>query len=266
VTDEHEWVRRLLAEAGSGDEPMPPHVINRLEATLARLEPQRAERATEGAGHETGHEADDQVGQVVPMTARRHRRWGAALLAAAAITVGGYSLVATGVLDRGASGASGADSADSAAGGDTALADEEPGGATAESAEGPGGVESPPGVEGPLAATTDIPVWSSATLPRDAAELVQGTRAALRDEGLTPDQGTPEQSAPGLTTEDLAASRDRACLPPPPAGGGTRHPVTYDGEPATAVVREGTTGASVVEVWSCEAPTRLGRVVVPGGR
>jgi hypothetical protein len=232
VTDEHEWVRRLLADAGSDAEPMPAHVADRLDAALAALVTEEAPDE-----HDVGRALQPEAAAVrlVPMTRRGHRRWGAGLLAAAAITVGGYGIAATGVLD-GVTG-DGAETTSAGSAADTrareqAPAADRPGGALRDSLD---------------AQKVRIPALSSQTLRRDAAQLARTSRVAAPGD---------RRATPELT----------ACITPPPAVRGTRISVSLDGDPATAILRQRQGDRAVVEVWSCEAPSRLARVVVPGGR
>ena len=236
MSDQDDWVRRMLAETGDSAEPMPAEVADRLDRVLEGLADSR--------------QPDDPpaAGAVVPMTRRRHRRWGTALLAAAAITVGGYTLTATGVLDDLTGGGAGAQSAsDSAAGVEPESAADELAGA---------------GATGPQ--LRRLPSVSSDTLRRDAAALAAAAAgadvASLRAAQAQGKTGDGTRDEPG---EAGAPATTRASCVAPPAGvRGTRLPVAYDGERATAVVRTGAAGRTVVEVWSCDAPVRHARVAV----
>lgn len=250
MSEDHDWVRRLLADAGRSPEPMPPDVADRLDRVLDELaaEPGRAE--TDGA--------------VVPMTRRRHRRWAGAVLAAAAVTVGGYSLTATGLLDGltgGAETQTAGDSdsgsaADAAVGG--SLAEEPRDGAARDRGSQEGaGAEALAGEPLTRGHAADGPSdLSSATLRRDAARLVSG-----RD--LISSRKAQGGAAVQDSREAPTALRRAGCVPPPAAVRGRRTAVTYDGRPATAVVRRTPDGRADVALWDCESPTRLARVVVP---
>lgn len=258
MTDEHEWVRRLLAEAGGSAEPMPPEVGDRIEAALVDA---GGTGGTDGTADDTADDTDGAgaaAGVVVPMTRPRQRRWGGVLLAAAAITVGGYSLTATGALD----GLTGSDSAGDAAMSDGAAesgagpdaqsdaqshADDESAGDEAMAEKAPGTALRDGG-----AALTARPALSSSTLRRDAVELARSTAplAAAADS---------DRAAAGEDQQDQRAQ----CVPPPNTVRGARVAVTYDGAAATAVVRERAGRRAVVQVWACDARESLARVVVP---
>ena len=244
MSEEHDWVRRLLAETGDSPEPMPAEVADRLDRVVADLSP------LSGADDQTTTDRPDsgattgppRPGEVVPMTRSRHRTWGAALLAAAAVVVGGYTVTATGMLGD----VTGADS-------ESATASDAGGESSEESAaEGlAGGEEQAPPVQGDR-----LPTLSSDTLRRDAAALARASgadTAALRAQGDDTD------------TRDQRSATGRArCVPPPASLQGTRVRVTYDASPATAVVAPASGGRTVVQVWACDAPVRLARVLVPG--
>lgn len=105
LTPEHDAVRRLLADARH-DGPTPPEVVARLDETLASLV---AERSAPASAPEAAEAA------VVDLGARRRRRIGAGVLAAAAVVVAGVALSQSlpGGQDMGDAGSS----ADSSAGG-----------------------------------------------------------------------------------------------------------------------------------------------------
>jgi hypothetical protein len=241
VSEDHDWVRRLLAEEGQADEPMPADVADRLDLVLD-------EQASQEVPAVEGH-ADQRV---LPMNRRRQRRWGVALLAAAAVTVGGYSLTATGVLDGfagdAASESTSADSADS--GRDSA------GGATDDRQEsevapdsGAGSADGNARVDRRLLATGAADL-SSQTLRRDAARLV-----AADARGTRPLAGRGDSPA-------ASAQEPAGCVPPPTGLRGTRLAVTYDGQPATALLRPVRGDSTEVTVWDCASPSRLARVTV----
>lgn len=247
--DEHDWVRRMLADAGRSPEPTPDWVSARIEETLDEL---HAERASTPA-------------EVVEMTPRRHRRWGAALLAAAAVAVGGYSIGATGVIGSVSGGSSEESSATDAG---------------AES-----GASAAPEAGSPE--TGDVVALSSATLRADARTLARDLPAAL----LAPDavdalpgsqQGEVTQDDAGGAWAEESTEPDRtggdplvesstrgavgagvgSCDAVPVSLRGSRRAVTLDGEPATAVVRRVEGGRARVEVWSCNGSRRLAQVTV----
>ena len=251
MSDDHDWVRRLLADAGQSPEPMPPEVADRLTRVLDELAADHDRAGTEPHGPTLQPESTGNP--VVAMTPRRQRRWAGAVLAAAAVTLGGYSLTATGVLDGLTGGAESASSADSAGG--RALADEEGpdapvAGSGAESevqpAESSDGGSRARDLEAPQATAL-----ASSTLRRDAARLVSAAGSLQQDRG-TPGQGSLESPATGT----------QGCVPPPGGAPGTRTAVTYDARPATAVLRRVPGGRVEVQLWDCGSPTRLARVVV----
>lgn len=105
---QHDVVRRLLAEARH-DEPTPPEVVARLEATLAELQAElQADRV-----------ASAETAPVIDIGSRRRRLAAIGVMAAAAVVVAG---VAVGqVLPQGTSSNDGATSAESDAGAGTDL-------------------------------------------------------------------------------------------------------------------------------------------------
>lgn len=224
MTD-HDWVRRLLAEEGRADEPVPAEVADRLDRVLADLEAQRRDAVGPGRA------------PVVVMTPRRHRRWGAALLAAAAVTVGGYTVTATGMLDQ-VGGAESATAGD--AGADSAASEEQ---APEAASDGRGADEE--------AVPTAVPSFSTSTFRGDAVRLVRRLASDPTSEG---DLATLRRGGRGNLQD---------CALPPTALRGSRVAVRYDGEPATAVVGRRDGGRVVVQVWSCASPVRLARVTLP---
>jgi hypothetical protein len=249
VSEQHDWVRRLLAETGDSPEPMPADVAERLDRVVAGLAGSPREPGDPDAVHgPVTDPATTPGGTVVPMTRRRHRAWGAALLAAAAITVGGYTVTATGLLgDVTGAGAESAGSSD-AGGGQESAAD---GLATTE--EGPASA-SDGGRDDADADASQVRTLSSATLRRDATALARaagGDLAALEGRG-------------GVREEKADAAGRGSCVPPPGGVQGTRLRVIYDGQRATAVLRPAAAGRTDVQVWACDAPVRLARVTVPG--
>jgi hypothetical protein len=232
VNDEHDWVRRLLAEAGQESPRVPADVADRLDRVLGEL-------AQEGG-------SDGPL--VVPIAPRRRRRWAAALLSAAAITVGGYSVAATGVLDDLAGGADSAESVDSVDSADSAesaaAGDQTPERRAREGAA--------------VAGSPSVPALSSGSLRQDARRLVRDVLPAT-----TPRNQPGTTAGPSETGDALVQPRGGRCVPPPPGVAGLRRAVVLDGAPATAVVRPSVGGRALVQVWSCDSPVRLARVVVP---
>ena len=270
------FVRALLGEVGREPEPLPDDVAARLDDVLADLVAERTlpdlpdlpDLTATGAGTSA---------VVVPLdAARRRRRRFSALVAAAAVVVGGYAVTTSGVL----SGAGSGDSGDAASGG--VAMDENSGSGSAGA--------------GPEVGAFAL---SSRSLRSDAQRLVAsdtdrldllrdgtGRLYAAPEHGSTPqdlgnlpqaDGSTAEGQADAPTTGSKTGGLPAPVRSPAPAGRcldplvPARFPrlaVTYDGSPATAVVRPARPGASGagrvrVEVWDCEAPLRLASVVVP---
>jgi hypothetical protein len=239
VSDQHDWVRRLLARAGEVREPMPDDVATRLDDLVAELA--RGETAETHAEQEAGS-----TGPVVPMTPRRHRRWGAALLAAAAVSVGGYVVTSTALLDD-LTGGQGSVSED------TASLDPAPD-------AGAGSPET-----GSVAG--EVHDLSSRTLRADARRLVERVTppAALRDQAGSESstEGRDDGGDPAIADEARPRGPD-GCMPPPAEVTGPREPVVLDGASATAVLTPRPDGSTLVTVWACARAERLARVVVAG--
>jgi hypothetical protein len=241
VNDEHEWVRRMLAEAGRTPEPMPPDVAARLDRVVQDSVAETTPDPSVMDSSSVRSESPRPDSGVVAMTPRRHRRWAGALLAAAAVTVAGYSVTATGLLDDVRGGTGESRTVGDAAGGD----------APASETSGDSAPEAALGVD----PTAGVPALSSARLRRDAARLLP--TEAERSRSSAQGQGATADAPPG-------AAEQAGCVPPPAGVRGRRTSVTLDGRPATAVVRAARSGArAVVEVWDCDAPSRLARVVLP---
>ena len=258
--DDHDWVRRVLAETGAHPEPAPDWVGRRVEETLDLL---REERRHDSAGG---------AGGVVEMTTRRHRRWAAGLLAAAALAVGGYSLGATGVL-----GEIGGGEAESVTAGDAAAGDAG-GDAGSDTAVGePAGV--PALSSESLRADARLLVSEEPTATTGNGEELAGLPApvpeAAGDGRLQPGgdservQGDYSAQAESQDATSSTATKQREpqasldpCASPPRSVPGTRRAVTFDSQPATAVVRRLGEGQVRVAVWSCESPRRLAQVTV----
>lgn len=188
MTEDEDAVRRLLADARH-DQPMPAGVVARLERALA---------AEQGA--------------VADLAPRRRRRWGAGLLAAAAVVVAGVAigpeLVGSTSDDSGAETSASADSA-----GDDAGIMPVP-----EAAPGAGQVRDR------LSAAIDrygVALVGSATFDADVVALAG--------------------RAPVATPADGAFD----CAPAA-WGPGALRPVRYDGAPAVVVLRPGGTTADLV--------------------
>ncbi len=230
---------------------MPDDVSARLDAVLADLAAER-------------EPAEETVHLPVPMTPRRHRRWAGAVLAAAALTVGGYSLAATGLLTGVAGGSDSGDAVTAEATDDSADALED-------------GAPGAPGGRDQAVGGVQVEELTSQTLQEDARRLAADrlpvAAAPLGDgDGSRPES---DQSVGNDASQRSAAKAQqgeaqqaeaqpvRRCTPPPDRIRGVRTPVTLDGVPATAVIRAQTDGAAVVQVWSCAQRLRLASVLVP---
>ena len=251
MSEEHDWVRRLLADEGQAPEPMPPDVAARLDRVLD-------EQAVAAGTTEPGSEADGSGGdqRVLPMTGRRQRRWAGALLAAAALTVGGYSLTATGSFEGLAGGAASDSTSAESAGGSTLDSRDGATGDRPESEVAPGsGAET-----GADLRATGAAAISSDTLRRDAARLVSADaeRPYPADGEGSRGSRTPERSSSATSSPQQPAG----CVPPPAGVPGARVPVSLDGRPATALLRRTGDDRTVVTVWDCVSPSRLARIVV----
>ncbi len=126
LTPEQDAVRRLLAQARH-DAPAPDEVVARLDDALAWLVAER------GAAPLPAAEADR--APVVDLGARRRRRVGVALLAAAAVVVGGVAL------GQGLPSGSG-DAGSASAGGDMATSQEDAPSDERDASDSAGGAES----------------------------------------------------------------------------------------------------------------------------
>lgn len=255
--DDDAFVRDLLAEVGGEPAPLPDDVRARLDRTLADLVGER----DQGAGPAEALPAPLELDRA----RRRRRRFTQGLVAAAAVTIGGYSLVATGVLG-GALG--GADSGDAATAGSAAEGSGDPG-------DSGGSAESPTAVAGAGAA---FPL-SSGSLRADARALTDADPGAYLAPAPAPQLaedrtgaeldagGSPSSDGPLAEDGARTSRRDVPCVDPPAPARLPRYAVTFDGVPATAVlspVPADATGTSRVrvEVWDCGLPTRLASVVV----
>ena len=209
-------VRDLLA-ATRHEGPTPPAVVERLDARLAEL---AAERDADRARVST---------PVADLAARRRRRLGTALVAAAAVVVAGVGLGQ--VLGDLTSGLSGGDSASES----SDFAEDQ--GADGGGAESGDGSEADPGEPQTAAPERRTPGALS-----DAALLPglqdPGLRAALADLADAPGVAAP--------ADDGAST----CVPGG-TGPGRVVEVTFDGDAGLAVFRTPTDGARDVDLYLC---------------
>jgi hypothetical protein len=229
LTPEHDAVRRLLADARH-DEPTPPEVVARLDEALASLV---AERSAPASAPEAA---------VVDLGARRRRRIGSGVLAAAAVVVAGVALgqALPGGQDMGDAGSS----ADSSAGGgaerDFAAQDDADGGSSSSQEMAPQSKSASPA---PLAArptlTTDDPQLEQQveTLRADASFSTRSSRRQMLD-------------------------LMRACpLPDVPHGRSVAAEV--DGQPGVVLFQRPDGAAQDVAIYVCSSPDPVRTLTLP---
>lgn len=249
-----EQVTQLLAAAGA-TEPTPPDVAARLDSVLADLVADRGADGAPAAGREANavaSEGDVRTAPVVPMSERRRRRtWAPRLLVAAAVL--GLVGIGFSVADDLAGGSA---SSESATAGDAAGSSSEESGAGSDS--GPQAERSEAG-GGAGSGRDDDALSEELQAPEAAAETMRlpevlritGTaslRAAVRvtgdagdagDRGDRGDTDLSQESDPRVGALDsrrnALTSASVACVVPRRPG--SRTLVTYQGSPATLVVR-----------------------------
>jgi hypothetical protein len=241
LTPEQDAVRRLLAEARHDGSP-PPEVVARLDDALASLVAERGDAPLTGApGHRA---ASSVVPSVVDLGARRRRTAGIALLAAAAVVVGG---VAVGqVLPRMA----GSDDAGSVAGGDTATSESRGLGAQEDSGGGSDGGSSDAQL-GPesLKSTAPVPDAAYPTLSSLAGDLdddLLDLRA--RDSARTAEPG----DASALGGCDV-----------PGIGRGRRIVAQVDGQVGLVVFRRPHGATQQADLYVCSSPDPVRTLSLP---
>lgn len=220
-----EQVARLLAAAGAS-EPTPPDVAARLDTVLADLVAERG-----GAADATGSTAA--TAPVVALSERRARRtWAPRLLVAAAVL--GLAGIGFSVAD---------DLAGESASTESATAGDAAGGsASEESAPRSGSGQDrdtlPDGSEAPEAATEAMRLPQVLRIT-DTASLRTAVRATRDAGGAASDSELSQEYDPEAGALDsrrnALTSADAACAVP--QGPGSRTLVTYQGSPATLVVR-----------------------------
>jgi hypothetical protein len=223
--EQEEHVRRVLGSLPPED-PTPPAVATRLDATLADLVAERRPDI-----------ADDELA-----ARRRRRRLATGLVAAASVAVIGIGLGT--VAQLGGDGESALPGqAASEAGGDAAAREVAPREATEGGATG----DLPDGVRYLAGGREEV---SSATLERDVARVAALAPVATSGEGLSTDRLAPSGRRSGLAA--LAP-----CGVPAAAAGDLVAPVRLDGEPATLVLRREVDGAREAQIYSCDDPGAL---------
>jgi hypothetical protein len=249
TSEQEEQVRRTLASVPA--EPgVPPEVAARLDAALAGLV---AERGTAGEPDRADEPPVDELER------RRRRRWPRVLVAAASVAVLAYGAGA--VLDG--LQVSGGDASSTAAKDET-FAGAGAGGAESgdEAAPGAPGVMPPsPGAGAPDGGVLDSPQMGKARADR----LLAVRTVRLHRDSLGVDvhrlldrrtlvDGRSSQSArtQGSTADVLAP-----CATPVVGPGDRYAAARLDGARATLVVRGGTDGTRVAEVYACDDPGRI---------
>lgn len=229
LTPEQEARIASLLRQARVEESTPPDVVERLDATMARLAAERG--ASEGpAGAE-----------VVSLAGRRRRRRATLLLGAAAAVVVGAIGLGTVLNDR-----PGDQDSGSATSADEPRATESDSEADSSQDEAPGSPEGtygavPPGAVSPSRVPTPIPEepiqLETANFARQAARLqsVNGV-----------------ESRAGLLVSDADLTDDPSFVCAPAAyGAGTLIAVYYDDRPAVLAFRPSQGGTQVVEVLRC---------------
>ncbi|MFT4288375.1 hypothetical protein [Nocardioides sp.] len=213
--EDEEAVRRLLAEARH-DQPVPAEVVARLDRALAV------------------EQADSEPARAVDLASRRRRRWGAGLVAAAAV------VVAAVVGPQLGQHRSGEDSASSA----TSLADG--------SAEGDDGSSA-----GSSAGSAADGAAGGATGKRETPQATEADRLqaayALRG-AVAISSGSFDDDVAGLRDRPSPSRQSQAVFDCAAAdwGDGELVPVIYDGAPAVLVFRPDQTTAELLQCGTGE--------------
>ncbi len=243
--EQEEQVRRTLASVPP-ESATPPEVAARLDATLVRLAAERRPPRTD------------------ELELRRRRRWPRVLVAAASVAVLAYGAGA--FLDG--LRVSGGDAASTAARDETLAGAGAESGKAAPDAPGvmpPGGTDSPNGGAAGVpetgkagyarALTTGTVRLHRHTLSADVRRLLD--RSALTDGRASRPDSVREAPSP--------AKLLAPCTAPSTARGDRLAAARLDGTRATLVVRRGTDGTRVAEVYACDDPARLLAVARLGG-
>ncbi len=258
--EQEEQVRRALASVPRESAP-PPDVAARLDATLSRLVAERG--VVDGAPADVEQPVSPRVDE---LERRRRRRWPRVLVAAASVAVLAYGV---GAFVDGL-GVSGGDAASTAARDETSAGGQaESGGQAAPDAPGVlpqlNGTDSLGGVAPPTpdsgkaayarALTTRTVRLHRDTLSADVRRLLD-RRTIADGRTLRPDSAGEARSPATLLAP---------CTAPATAGGDRLAAARLDGTRATLVVRRGTDGTRVAEVYACDDPARLLAVAQLGG-
>lgn len=233
-------VRARLAEARHTD-PVPDHVVARLDAVLADLTADR--RVPDGAS--VAPVAP--VAPVVPLASRRRRVLSTGLIAAAAVVALGVALPQ--VLDStgGSDGGTSASTADS-------------GGSVAEVGPGEGsdsGGDASGDSDGPAAeaAPSELAESPGAAGGERSGSAFVAPLALSSDEALRP-AVRPLARQAAVTTYDASPG----CVLD--VGAGDRVDATWDGLPAVVVLRPAAAGRRLVEVYVCGSDEVVGSTTV----
>ncbi len=249
-----EQVIRLLGAAGPV-EPTPPQVVSRLDAVLADLVAQRSDRGLGTAPQAQPEQADPEqadpghTGAAVSLDAERSRRrrtWGPRLLVAAAVL--GVAGIGLSVADD-LTGGSGSDSASAGSASEAQVESGEAGGSndpsgSRGSSEEPGSAGGAGGNRDQRDGDVDAPrperASETARAPRvprvlritDDADLRAAVRATGTGDVAALTDGYEERAGALDARNQVRSGR---CVAP--AGRGRRSVVSYQGDPATLVVR-----------------------------
>lgn len=230
-------VRARLAEARH-TEPVPDHVVARLDAVLADL---TADRTADPAADRRRPD-DAPVAPVVPLASRRRRALSTGLVAAAAVVALGVALPqvldSTGGSDAGTS-ASTADNGGSVAEPGPGAGDDAGGGSDGAAAE---------------AAPSELAESPGAGSERSGSAFV-APLALGSDEALRP-AVRPLARQAAVTAYDASPG----CVLD--VGAGDRVDATWDGLPAVVVLRPAAAGRRLVEVYVCGSDEVVGSTTV----
>lgn len=229
LTPEQDAVRRLLADARH-DGPTPPEVVARLDDTLASLVAERATATTERP--------------VVDLAARRRRRVGTGVLAAAAVVVAGVALGQVLPVGQGSSDAGSSADSSTAGGGverDDAAQDGDAGGDSSSSQE--------MAPQGKTAVPT--PLAGQPTLSTDDPQLEQQVQALRADDDFS-----------ASTSRRQMLDLMRSC-PVPELPRGRRVAAQVDGQPGVVLYRRADGAAQDVAIYVCGDPDPVRTLTLP---
>ncbi|MET3961949.1 hypothetical protein ABIE44_001883 [Marmoricola sp. OAE513] len=256
----HDALRGLLADARA-DEPLPPDVAARLDATLAGLVAARVAEEVEA------------VNTVVPL---RRKPLAPRLLGAAAaiVLVGGIGVGLSQISTNGGD----ADSKSATASDAGASREEAPGAASdgvPETAAGSGGN---PAAPQELNQFTSTPArFTAAGFDEQAAAYARTTTrlydlshgyadppptSAGKDGAKNDARATQKQRQDGITSLLADVAANASCAGPEVDDESVVVRILFDKSPATLVLRPQTKGGQVVEAWSCDGATRLASTTV----